>query len=178
MSSKAAGLPPPGGREKSEPEQVEQGAEEFHDYEDEYMDQYRATEPLEAPPCPPGMEQYWCRIIDGKNQPDSTNISKKYRQGWRVVTEEELGNMFKMYPSVAFDGGMVTGDRTMVLMRRPKKLGDRQRAQNRKEIDAMMDSVKRNVWNVHQPGSGMGQPNIEMHTTQTFGRRVKAAPDH
>ena len=65
----------------------------------------------------------------------------------------------------------------MILMERPKTLHDAYARKNRKKVDDQNRAVEENLMKVHEPGGGLGAPNIQTTSRVVKGQRPVPAAD-
>ena len=123
---------------------------------------------LDAPPAPNGFVQRWIRV-ESMGFQDTSNVSKKLREGWEFVRaeslKEEIGD--NQYPIIAQGqyAGLI-GTQGLVLARIPEEIAQ-SRADYFKKISAdQMTAVDNDLMKEQRPGMPI---NIDRQTRVTFG---------
>jgi len=121
---------------------------------------------LDAPPAPNGFSHRWIRTtVQGFD--DTSNVSKKLREGYEFVRAEELKNASDKYPVInegKYQGCIGIGG--LVLARIPIELLE-QRAEYFKSITQdRADAVDRELLKEQNPAMPI---NIERQSRVTFG---------
>ena len=73
-------------------------------------------------------------------------------------------------PNIDFRGTDVIGIHGMILMERPIKQHEAQAKHVRKATATQMGAVEKNMFNVHEAGSGMTQPAMKNNSRVSKGR--------
>ena len=130
--------------------------------------------PQDIPPRD-GMENMWVRVMDG-NTPAARNVAMKERQGWLPVDPKTVSGSYSEHLLVQSDKfGGVIGTHDLVLMERPKEIGDRHRALIRRRIDEKTEAIKIGI-KQDLAGTGMNYRDDSRAQTEV-GRRAEVAPD-
>jgi len=126
---------------------------------------------LNAESIPPrdGYVQRWVRTSI-KGIEDQANVQKKFNRGWRPRLMSTIPKgQYVMH--VDFNGQDVVGVHGNILMERPKALQDRQRAKIDQDTALQMESVKNDMYRVHEPGSRLTRPEFtELNSKSSRGR--------
>ena len=123
---------------------------------------------LDAPPAPTGFVQRWIRV-ESMGFQDTSNVSKKLREGWEFVRAESLKDEIgvNQYPIIAqgqYQG--LVGTQGLVLARIPEEIAN-SRADYFKKISAdQMTAVDNDLMKEQRPGMPI---NIDRQTRVTFG---------
>jgi len=123
---------------------------------------------LDAPKPPKGFVQRWIRV-ESMGFQDTSNVSKKMREGWEFVRaetlKEEIGN--HAYPIIANgDYAGLIGGQGLVLARIPEEIAN-SRAEYFKRITAnQMSAVDNDLMKEQRPGMPI---NIDRQSRVTFG---------
>ncbi len=129
----------------------------------------------DAPLPREGYTQKWVRItIEGKE--DFRNLQRASRQGYEP---RELNTIPRSFPVPrmkhgSFQGALVVGD--VVLMERPSTITDAVRRQNDQKVVRLQRSVEENLFQVHQPGHGLGAPRFLQNDTRVEKGRRRVEP--
>jgi len=123
---------------------------------------------LDAPKPPKGYVQRWIRV-ESMGFQDTSNVSKKMREGWEFVRAEtlmkEIGkNSFPVIAKGEYSG--LVGTQGLVLARIPEEVA-KQRAEYFKKVSqSQMSAVDNDLMKEQQPGMPI---NIDRQTRVTFG---------
>lgn len=134
-----------------------------------YADQWESPQMLDTKKIPPrpGYVQRWIRT-KLRSEDDQTNVFKKINQGWspRKLDSVPKGSFI---PNIDFDGVNVIGIHGMILMERPAETHERHAEYNRGITRSQMDAVQHDVHKVHEIGSGLTRPEIQVRSSTTRG---------
>ena len=123
---------------------------------------------LDAPPAPTGFVQRWIRVETMGFQ-DTSNVSKKLREGWEFVRaeslKEEIGD--NQYPIIAQGqyAGLI-GTQGLVLARIPEEIAQSRADYFRKISADQMTAIDNDLMKEQRPGMPI---NIDRQTRVTFG---------
>ena len=123
---------------------------------------------LDAPPAPSGFVQRWIRVETMGFQ-DTSNVSKKLREGWEFVRaeslKEEIG--YNQYPIIAQGqyAGLI-GTQGLVLARIPEEIAQSRADYFRKISADQMTAVDNDLMKEQRPGMPI---NIDRQSRVTFG---------
>lgn len=145
-------------------------AEEVHE---EYGDDWEPPGLLDASLMPPrpGYVQRWVRTKLNGND-DVANIGRKYNQGWRPRAAASVPKGVYA-PKLVHDGQAVIGMEGMILMERPEKMHAAHARRNQNMAASQMQAVDKDLFRVHTPGTGFGQPHKSGQSRVTKGVRVQ-----
>ncbi len=123
---------------------------------------------LDAPKAPSGFVQRWIRV-ESMGFEDTSNVSKKLREGWEFVRAETLKEEIgaNQYPVVSKGeyAGLI-GTQGLVLARIPEEIA-KSRAEYFKKISAdQMSAIDNDLMKEQQPGMPI---NIDRQSRVTFG---------
>lgn len=130
-----------------------------------------------APPARPGFDQRWVRTsimaVD-----DIDNLAKKRNQRWSPRRKDTVDPTY-FTPTILHSSlGDVICKGDSILMERPKKFGDKQRAWNRERTTLQTGAVERYLNEQPRSHHGVGRPEVsEFNRTVTTGRTPKIADD-
>ena len=150
---------------------VEESREEIEEYGDIWIP--KGMLDTEKIPARKGFVQRWIRT-KVKTDDDGANIYKKMNEGWKPRLISTVPNCPL---KVDFQGSDVIGVHGQVLMERPVKLHEQYAARNRQMTQNQMESVKQDVHRVHEPGSGLNRPEMNINSKVSTGRNVSVADD-
>ena len=131
---------------------------------------------LDAPKERPGMDQRWIRFAVGGKE-DSTNYSRKHREGWRPRPAETVPEDFDVprMDSGRFAGCIVVEG--MILCERPKALSKRRQKHFDNLTQVRTDAINSDLQRVNSQNRSPAFGPIKMATKQTMLREVQVAAD-
>jgi len=122
---------------------------------------------LEAPDAPPGFHQRWIRESAGGHA-DSTNMSKRIREGYEPVRAEEHPE----FASPTIQDGQhagVIGVGGLVLAKIPTETVDQRNAYYREQTEGQLDAVDNNL--MRDSDSSMPMHAPQRKSTTSFGSK-------
>lgn len=154
-------------------DQESQAADSLHeDYANWNDDSLLNTDSI---PPRDGYVQRWVRTSVKGNE-DQANVQKKFNRGWRPRPMSTIAKgQYVMH--VDFNGSEVVGVHGMILMERPKALQDKQRAMIQNDTALQMQSVRQDLFKVHEPGSRLTRPDFIEESTRTSRGRIAPVDD-
>ena len=155
--------------DRSSREQESREAEPAHEA---YADQWENPQILDTTNIPerPGYVQRWVRT-KLRSEDDQTNVFKKINQGWKPRAMDSVPKGAYI-PHIDFNGTDVIGIHGMILMERPIQQHERHAEHNRKTTQAQMAAVTHDVHKVHEIGSGLTRPEINVRSSVSTGITV------
>ena len=129
-------------------------------------------EQLEAPEPRPGFDQRWVAAkVLGEDMP--MNYARQLREGWKARDPKTVANTH--FPTFEGSGGQgFIGYAGLILMERPKRLGEVAREVNRRRIDARTQSIRTQIEEAEEDG----HPISVTHKTQVeLGRQAVPQED-
>jgi len=119
-------------------------------------------------PAREGYVQRWVRT-SVKGEEDQSNVFKKMNKGWRPRLLDTVPQG-QFCVRIDFQGSDVVGLRGMILMERPIALHKKEKAAVEDATRLQMGSVKNNMYQVHDPASGITRPEFNERTQVSTGR--------
>lgn len=124
-----------------------------------------------------GFEQRWIRSTIG-GEPDPLRLATAAQQGWRRRDPGTLPKKLGPLADYVEGIGGVIGVSGMILMERPKKLGEVYKRKKEERNEAHRRSVDENLFKVHDANSGFGPPRrVEDRTRVSRGKRPAPIAD-
>ena len=123
---------------------------------------------LDAPPAPKGYAHRWIRVtVQGFD--DTSNVSKKLREGWEFVSAEQVGkengsNHYPVFTEGKYQG--LVGIGGLVLARIPEEILLQRQAYFDKITQDRMEAVDRELLKEQHPDMPI---NIDRQSRVTFG---------
>lgn len=128
-------------------------------------------------PARPGMVQLWVRT-EIRGVEDHENINKHLNDRWRPRAADTLPKDVFFSTTQWREEGSVIGFRGMVLMERPIGVHRAQAEYYKQAARDQKRSVDDHLMRVHEPGTGMGAPEINRSSRVMVGNgRRPNAPD-
>ena len=119
-------------------------------------------------PARDGFVQRWVRT-KVKGEDDQSNVFRKINQDWKPRLKSSVPKG-AFIPNIDFQGKDVIGIHGMILMERPQKQHEAQAKHIKEATNSQMSAVKKNIFNVHEAGSGMTQPAMRNNSSVSKGR--------
>lgn len=146
-----------------------QESREAETVHEEYGDQWESPQMLDTRRIPArrGYAQRWVRTtLEGRD--DSSNVYKKFNQGWKPRMADSVAEG-EYIPNIDFNGLNVIGIHGMILMERPLNVHKKQAEHNKQTTRNQMSAVTHDVYKVHEVGSGLTRPEINVRSSVSAG---------
>ncbi len=130
---------------------------------------------LDMPPAKSGHDQRWIRFMVG-NVYDTTNYSRKIREGWNPVDSESVPEEWKSMHSTS---GRITGVivEGMILCERPSSVSKKRREAMNKETARRTDALDHDLENTNKSNRNPAFGDIRKASTSVPVREVPVQSD-